>query len=73
MSSSKVRVNRNGCVKAGPYLPTGDTDWHCRTHKVDLVYLGLGPHRDQRWACPVAERKLIEQNVGRIMKMRGLA
>lgn len=45
------------CVKRGPYLPIGDTDWVCVTHRVDLVRIagewGTQGKRDEM-ECPVA-------------------
>lgn len=47
------------CHIAGPYLPAGDVDWECRTHKVDAVLrdttrAGAPDLRREDFTCPQA-------------------
>jgi len=46
------------CKKRGPYLPVGDIEWECVTHKVELVRIsgvwGTPASREQM-VCPVGE------------------
>jgi hypothetical protein len=48
------------CVKRGPYLPIGDTDWVCVTHDVDLVRVagewGTQGKRDEM-ECPLGSAR----------------
>lgn len=52
------------CLKKGPYLPVGDTDWMCVVHDVELVRvsgdISKSARRDEL-KCPVGEAAEIER------------
>lgn len=51
-----------GCVKKGPHLPVGETDWACRTHEVELVRSSVDFWQSARrddMVCPVGESERV--------------
>lgn len=60
MSLTTFSSPATDCKIKGPYLPVGDIDWECSTHKIDCELIharrfGTKDLRREDFFCPVGD------------------